>query len=161
MRSCYPISAAPFVLAKEMNDPECATHVEHHSKNGHIVRDSIIGFADGLTVPFALTAGLSNFDSRRLVVVGGLAELFAGAISMGLGAYLAAATEAKHYESEWSRERREVSETPEAEEEEVYEIFRNYGLGREQVKPMLDGLKADEDMWIKVCFPTTYLHNFR
>lgn len=72
-------------------------HAEHHSSNGDMIRDITIGFADGLTVPFALTAGLSSLGSTKLVVIGGLAELFSGMISMGLGAYLAAATERQHW----------------------------------------------------------------
>lgn len=72
-------------------------HAEHHSTNGDMIRDITIGFADGLTVPFALTAGLSSLGSTKLVVIGGLAELFSGMISMGLGAYLAAATERQHW----------------------------------------------------------------
>lgn len=85
--------------------------------------------------------------------MGGTAELIAGAISMGLGAWLAADTEAKHYAVEEARERREVRDMPEAEEEEIYEIFEGYGLSRESVTPLVDGLRKDEDMWVKVRFP--------
>lgn len=77
-----------------------SAHSEKHTGHSIFIRDSIIGFADGLTVPFALTAGLSSLGDVKIVVLGGLAELFAGSISMGLGAYLAAATEKKHYEVE-------------------------------------------------------------
>lgn len=69
---------------------------------------------------------------------------------MGLGAYLADASEGKHYQSEWRRERREIAESPGAEEEEIYEIFETFGLTRERVKPVVEGLMANEDMWIKV-----------
>lgn len=124
-------------------------HSEHHATHGLFIRDSIIGFADGLTVPFALTAGLSVFNDSRIVVIGGLAELFAGAISMGLGAFLAAETERKHYEVEERRERREVRETPRAEEEEVYEILGKYGVAREACEGVVCGLKANEDMWVQ------------
>lgn len=84
------------------------------------------------------------------MIVGGLAELFAGAISMGLGAWLAAETERKHYEVEEAREFREVKEEPEKETEEIYEIFEEYGIGRKAAKGVVDALKANEDMWVKV-----------
>ncbi|KAF2476690.1 DUF125-domain-containing protein [Lindgomyces ingoldianus] len=128
---------------------EAYPHAERHTENGAVVRDAIIGFADGLTVPFALTAGLSSIGSSRLVIIGGLAELFAGAISMGLGAYLAALTERKHYEVEEARERKEVEEMPEAEEEEIYEIFEPYGIKRDSVKPLLEELKGDKESWVR------------
>ena len=116
-----------------------------------IIRDMIIGFADGLTVPFALTAGLSSLGSSKLVIVGGLAELFSGAISMGLGAYLAAVTDREHYKNEIARERREVCEKPGAEKEEIFDIFAEYGITREASQGVVDCLVADEDNWIKVC----------
>ena len=124
-------------------------HSEHHTRHGELVRDCIIGFADGLTVPFALTAGLSSIGSSPLVILGGLAELFAGSISMGLGAYLAAVTDKKHYEVEEQRERREVRECPKAEEDEIYEIFERYGIAREDAGGVVRGLKANEDMWVQ------------
>jgi vacuolar iron transporter family protein len=124
-------------------------HAEGHAKHGTFVRDSIIGFADGLTVPFALTAGLSSLGSTKIVILGGLAELFAGSISMGLGAYLAAITEKKHYEVEERRERREVKDTPKAEEDEIYEIFEQYGISREECKGVVNGLKGNEDNWVR------------
>lgn len=125
-------------------------HKEQHTGHGEFVRDAIIGFADGLTVPFALTAGLSSLGSSRLVILGGLAELFAGSISMGLGAYLASVTEKKHYEVEEKRERREVRECPKAEEDEIYEIFEKYGIRRDESKGVVEGLRANEDMWVQV-----------
>ncbi len=126
------------------------THHEPHKGHGALIRDSIIGFSDGLTVPFALTAGLSSLGSSKIVVLGGLAELFAGSISMGLGAYLASTTDKKHYEQEEKRERREVEEKPEAEEEEIYAIFEKYGVTRAETKPLVDGLKANKDNWVQV-----------
>lgn len=87
-----------------------------------------------------------------MVILGGLAELFSGAISMGLGAYLAAVTESKTYEVEEARERHEVTHMPNAEEEEIYEIFEEYNLSRETVKPVVEALKTDHDMWVKVNF---------
>lgn len=127
------------------------THKENHSGHSDIVRDVIIGFADGLTVPFALTAGLSSVGSLNLVILGGLAELFAGAISMGLGAFLAAVTERKHYQVEEAREFREVNACPEMEEKEIYDIMAEYGLDRKRIEPMVEGLMANKDMWVKVC----------
>ncbi|KAH7093388.1 Ccc1 family [Paraphoma chrysanthemicola] len=124
-------------------------HTEHHKSHSEVLRDAIIGFADGLTVPFALTAGLSAAGSSHIVIIGGTAELFAGAISMGLGAWLAAKTEAKHYHVEEERERREVREMPEAEEEEIYAIFDKYGVSRGSVVSVVEALKKDEDMWVQ------------
>ncbi|KAK5013300.1 Protein ccc1 [Cryomyces antarcticus] len=124
-------------------------HEEKHTRHSDIVRDVIIGFSDGLTVPFALTAGLSSLGSARLVILGGLAELFSGSISMGLGAYLAGVTERKHYEVEEARERREVKEQPAAEEDEIYEIMGGYGLDRATVHPMVMALKENPDAWVK------------
>jgi len=85
-----------------------------------------------------------------VVIIGGLAELFSGAISMGLGAYLAAVTEADHYQAEEARERREIEEKPEAEEEEIYDIMGAYGIGRDSTKPVAESLKENLDMWIQV-----------
>ncbi|KAF2029545.1 DUF125-domain-containing protein [Setomelanomma holmii] len=121
----------------------------HHKDHSEILRDAIIGFADGLTVPFALTAGLTAAGSSNIVIIGGTAELFAGAISMGLGAWLAAKTEATHFEVEEARERREVREMPGAEEEEIYEVFGKYSIPRANVSPIVEALKKDEDMWVK------------
>lgn len=90
------------------HDDSSSSHSEGHSNNGSLIRDITIGFADGLTVPFALTAGLSSLGSTKIVVIGGLAELFSGMISMGLGAYLAAATERQHWQAEYERECWEV-----------------------------------------------------
>lgn len=84
------------------------------------------------------------------MILGGLAELFSGAISMGLGAYLAAVTESKTYQVEEARERREVEEMPEAEEEEIYEIFDEYNISRETVRPVVEALRQDKEMWVKV-----------
>ncbi|OAK93756.1 DUF125-domain-containing protein [Phaeosphaeriaceae sp. SRC1lsM3a] len=136
-------ASTPQVESKTLN------HTERHKDHSDVLRDAIIGFADGLTVPFALTAGLTAAGSSHIVIIGGTAELFAGAISMGLGAWLAAKTEAKHYEVEERRERREVRETPEAEEDEIYEIFAKYGIGREKAVGIVEELRSDEDMWVK------------
>lgn len=126
-------------------------HREHHKGHGHLIRNSIIGFADGVTVPFALTAGLSSLGKPRVVILGGLAELFAGAISMGLGAWLAAMTEKKHFEVEEAREWKEVKETPAEEEKEIFQIFEKYGIQRDEAKGVVEGLKSNPEMWVQVC----------
>lgn len=113
-----------------------------------------VGFADGLTVPFALTAGLSSLGSTKLVVIGGLAELFSGMISMGLGAYLAAATERQHWEAEYERERWEVDHCPDREREEIYEVFDKYGISRAAARGVVDELCVTgdpkrEERWLK------------
>ena len=125
---------------------------ESHSTSSEVIRDVIIGFADGLTVPFALTAGLSSLGSNKLVIIGGLAELFSGAISMGLGAYLAAVTDRDHYLSEEKRERDEVLTKPQAEQEEIYEILNGYGVSRESSKAVVDDLRKDEENWIRASY---------
>src|SRR5213079_2523630 len=99
-------------------------HVERHFTAGETVRDIVIGMSDGLTVPFALAAGLSGaVNSAGIIVTAGLAEIAAGAIAMGLGGYLAAKTEAQHYDREYAREMREVELVPHVEEREVAEIL--------------------------------------
>ncbi|KAJ2904938.1 hypothetical protein MKZ38_006803 [Zalerion maritima] len=125
------------------------THVEKHRNFSDLLRDVIIGFADGLTVPFALTAGLSSLGNSRLVVAGGLAELFSGAISMGLGAYLASATEKEHYDSEEARERIEVITRPDDERQEIYDILSDYHISRDAATPLVDELASDKDQWVR------------
>lgn len=116
-------------------------HAEAHSNNNNdLIRDMTIGFADGLTVPFALTAGLSSLGSTKLVVIGGLAELFSGMISMGLGAYLAATTERQHWEAEYARESWEVDHCPDREREEIYEVLDKYGISRDGARGLVDEL---------------------
>jgi VIT1/CCC1 family predicted Fe2+/Mn2+ transporter len=105
-------------------------HIERHFTAGATVRDIVIGMSDGLTVPFALAAGLSGaVDSTRIVITAGLAEIAAGSIAMGLGGYLAARSDAEHYASERRREEQEIVEKRVAEIEEVREVLRSYGLG--------------------------------
>jgi len=142
-----PPSERPQVAKK--NGKGGLNHDEHHGDYGDVIRDIIIGFADGLTVPFALTAGLSSLGSAKLVIIGGLAELFSGAISMGLGAYLAAVTERDHYLSEEKREQEEVQTKPEAEKEEIYEIMDGYGVDRKATKPLVEALASDTVQWVK------------
>lgn len=144
--------AAPFPEpTTERISPQDA-HIanESHSTAGDVVRDVIIGFADGLTVPFALTAGLSSLGSTKIVILGGLAELFSGAISMGLGAYLAAVTDRDHYLNEERRERSEVAMKPEAEKEEIFDIFSDYGINRAASQGVVDCLIQNEENWVKV-----------
>src|ERR1039457_5828852 len=108
-------------------------HIERHFTAGEVVRDVVIGMSDGLTVPFALAAGLSGaVDNSRIVVIAGLAEIAAGSIAMGLGGYLAALSDAEHYESERLREEREVQEIPDEEAREVQKVFADYGLSHDE-----------------------------
>jgi vacuolar iron transporter family protein len=124
-------------------------HVEQHFTSGNFVRDMVIGMADGLTVPFALAAGLSGaVANTRLIVIGGLAEIAAGSIAMGLGGYLAARGDAEHYDQERAREYREVEEIPEQEKAEVSYVFQEYGLTAEQSKPIVDALSRQTDSWV-------------
>jgi VIT1/CCC1 family predicted Fe2+/Mn2+ transporter len=124
-------------------------HHEHHAGSGAVIRDMVIGLADGLTVPFALAAGLSGaLQSTRLVVLAGLAEIAAGSIAMGLGGYLAARGEAEHYASEKLREQREVVTMPEDEAEEIYEVFTRYGISREAAGPVLAELQQQPAQYV-------------
>ena len=123
-------------------------HVEKHFTAGEAVRDVVIGMADGLTVPFALAAGLSGaVASSKIVVTAGLAEVVAGSIAMGLGGYLAARSDAEHYVSERAREEREIKTVPEVEAEEVREIFKDYGLTPDQSASVVDALRQDPQKW--------------
>src|SRR5262249_32386298 len=111
-------------------DMPVTPHHERHFTAADTVRDVVIGMADGLTVPFALAAGLAGAVGKTTVIVtAGLAEIAAGAIAMGLGGYQAARTDAEHYEAELAREERETEEVPRVEVEEVAGVFRRYGLG--------------------------------
>ena len=124
-------------------------HVERHFRGSATVRDLVIGMADGLTVPFALAAGLSGaVVSNAVVVTAGLAEVAAGSIAMGLGGYLAARSDAEHYASERDREAREVADRPEVEALEVTEIFRAYGLSDEESRPLVAALRTRREAWI-------------
>jgi vacuolar iron transporter family protein len=124
-------------------------HQESHFESTALVRDVVIGMSDGLTVPFALAAGLSGaVGSSRLVVLAGLAEIAAGSIAMGLGGFLAAQGDAEHYASERLREEREIVERTRDEEEEIYEIFEQYGVERGESKPVLEALKRKPQAWV-------------
>jgi vacuolar iron transporter family protein len=124
-------------------------HVERHFTGSATVRDLVIGMSDGLTVPFALAAGLSGVvDTTRLIVTAGLAEIAAGAIAMGLGGYLAAQSETEHYHAERQREVTEVAEKPEAEVTETAEVFRSYGVTEEESRPIVDALRTRPEAWV-------------
>src|SRR5205807_2788049 len=125
-----------------------APHKEKHFTSGNFVRDVVIGMSDGLTVPFALAAGLSGaVANTRLIVVGGLAEIAAGSIAMGLGGYLAARGDAEHYEQEKAREEREVKEIPEEEMAEVSRVFKQYGLTTQESAPVVEALSRRPEAW--------------
>jgi VIT1/CCC1 family predicted Fe2+/Mn2+ transporter len=127
-------------------------HVEKHFTAAAAVRDIVIGMADGLTVPFALAAGITGVvastNSTHIVVTAGLAEIAAGSIAMGLGGYLAAKTDTEHYASELDREYRETVELPEIETEEVAKVFRDYGLTEEQMTPIVSTITANQKEWV-------------
>jgi VIT1/CCC1 family predicted Fe2+/Mn2+ transporter len=128
-------------------------HIESHFTASASVRDVVIGMADGLTVPFALAAGItgaiaSNPEATSLVVTAGLAEIAAGSIAMGLGGYMAARTDAEHYESERRRELRETVELAEVETEEVAKIFREYGLSESEMQPVVSAICGDQTRWV-------------
>lgn len=113
------------------------------------MRDAVLGMADGLTVPFALAAGLSGAAAAsNIIVTAGVAEICAGAIAMGLGGYLAARSEIDHYASEFKREWSEVREKPHVEEREIEEIFESYGLSKLEIAPMVQALKRQPDKWV-------------
>jgi vacuolar iron transporter family protein len=124
-------------------------HIEGHFQSTETVRDIVIGLSDGLTVPFALAAGLSGaVASSHIIVLAGLAEIAAGSIAMGLGGYLAARGDAEHYISERKREEREIIERPRDEEEEIYEIFEQYSVDRSSAAPVLNALKQNPTAWV-------------
>ncbi len=124
-------------------------HVEKHFTASETVRDIVIGMSDGLTVPFALAAGLSGtVEATAIIITAGLAEVAAGAIAMGLGGYLAARTDAEHFASERAREERETKEMPETEAAEVADVFRSYGLNDDTVATVVKAIRADKRRWV-------------
>lgn len=130
-------------------------HVERHFTAGDTVRDIVIGMSDGLTVPFALAAGLTGAVNRAgtnigvsIIITAGLAEIAAGAIAMGLGGYLAARSDAEHYAKEREREKREVIEIPEEEKREVAQVFHSYGLSDEESEPIVEALSKHPKKWV-------------
>ena len=124
-------------------------HVEKHFTSTEVVRDIVIGMSDGLTVPFALAAGLTGVVSAsHIIVTAGLAEVAAGSIAMGLGGYLAARGDAEHYASERKREQHEVQALPEVEAREVVEVFSAYGLTPEESAPVVAALQKRPEAYV-------------
>ena len=126
-----------------------STHVEKHFMASDTVRDIVIGMSDGLTVPFAIAAGMSGAAvGATIILTAGLAEIAAGSISMGLGGYLAGRTDVEHYDAEYQRETQETLDVPEQEAREVEGILRDFGLEDDQVGPVVDALRKDRDRWV-------------
>jgi len=124
-------------------------HVERHFTASDIVRDVVIGMSDGLTVPFALAAGLSGaVQEAGIIVTAGLAEIAAGSIAMGLGGYLAAKSDAEHYRAEERREQQEIREIPREEMNEVADIFRQYGVADEHIAPVVEAMTHQPKQWV-------------
>jgi len=124
-------------------------HSESHFTGSELVRDVVIGMSDGLTVPFALAAGLSGaVDSSSIILTAGLAEVAAGAIAMGLGGYMAGRTDIEHFASERAREEREVAEVPHKEVAEVTDILRSYGLDQDDAARVVNSIRADRKRWV-------------
>ncbi len=124
-------------------------HEEQHFQSSEMVRDIVIGMADGLTVPFALAAGLSGaVDSNWIVITAGVAEIVAGSIAMGLGGYLAARTEIDHYNSELKREYDEVERVPQREKDEIHEALETYGISKATSILVADELAQDKNKWV-------------
>ncbi|MBS0635095.1 MAG: VIT1/CCC1 transporter family protein [Verrucomicrobia bacterium] len=123
-------------------------HREEHFTGGNTVRDIVIGMSDGLTVPFALAAGISGaIAETHIVVTAGFAEIAAGSIAMGLGGYLAAKSDAEHFESEAKREQQEIINKPEAEAQEIYDIFAQYGVSQHESSSVVAALKRNPTAW--------------
>lgn len=125
-------------------------HIEQHFTGSETVRDVVIGMSDGLTVPFALAAGLAGAVSNHwLIVIGGVAEMAAGSIAMGMGGYLAARSDADSYRAEVRREEREIDEVPDIERGEVREIFAGYGLEGSSLEAATSAITADRHAWLQ------------
>src|SRR3982750_4587394 len=128
---------------------ESTVHHEEHLTSSEIIRDIVIGMSDGLTVPFALAAGLSGaVDSTGIIVIAGIAEIAAGSIAMGLGGYLAGKTEQDHYHSEMKREYYEVDHLRHREIEETKEFFAGIGLSDELQEKAAEEVARDKDKWV-------------
>jgi len=125
-------------------------HAEKHFTSTDIVRDLVIGMSDGLTVPFALAAGLTGaVAASSLIVTAGLAEIAAGSIAMGLGGYLAARGDSEHYQNELKREHYEIEHLLHKEVEETQEILEEYGLTRDESHIIVEALQKRPEAWIK------------
>lgn len=126
-------------------------HIERHFSGGQVIRDIVIGMSDGLTVPFALTAGLSGaVDASSIVITAGIAEMAAGSIAMGLGGYLAARSDVEHYESERTKEKKEIDQEPDEEARELVEIARRFGLEDREIAPVVRALRKKPEAWLEV-----------
>lgn len=124
-------------------------HIEEHFTAGEFVRDAVIGMSDGLTVPFALAAGLTGaVSASKLIVTAGLAEVAAGSIAMGLGGYLAARGDAQHFDAERVREHTEIIEKPDAERAEVREVFEEFGLSSQEAAQVTESLAQNPEKWV-------------
>ncbi|MDB5109594.1 MAG: iron transporter [Mucilaginibacter sp.] len=124
-------------------------HPENHLKSSDTIRDIVIGMSDGLTVPFALAAGLSGaVNTSTIIITAGIAEIVAGSIAMGLGGFLAGRTEADHYAAELKREYDEVERVPEEEKAEVMEVFADFGLSEALQIQVADEMAKDTDRWV-------------
>ena len=124
-------------------------HQEEHLKSSDLLRDVVIGMSDGLTVPFALAAGLSGaVDSTGIIIIAGIAEIAAGSIAMGLGGYLAGKTEQDHYNSEVKREYYEVENLRHKEVEETKEFFAGIGLSDELQEKATEEIAKDKKQWV-------------
>src|ERR1700756_1000104 len=123
-------------------------HQEKHFRQPAFVRDVIIGLSDGITVPFALTAGISGaVATNGIIITAGIAEICAGSIAMGLGGFLAAKTEEEHYYAELAREKREIKELYEHEKQEVRDVFAEYGLSKPTQDLIAEEIAKDETKW--------------
>ena len=124
-------------------------HLEKHFTSTEVVRDIVIGMSDGLTVPFALAAGLTGvIAASHIIITAGLSEVAAGSIAMGLGGFLAARGDAEHYDSERKREQREVQTLPDREAQEVAEVFESYGLSPEESAPLVAALQKKPEAYV-------------
>lgn len=125
-------------------------HHEEHFTHSEFVTDVVIGMSDGLTVPFALAAGLSGaVDASAIVLTAGIAEIVAGSIAMGLGGFLAGQTEVEHYRSELSREYDEVERVPEREKQEIRDVLKAYGISERLQNEVADELAMNKDLWVE------------
>jgi len=126
------------------------TKIEKHLHSSLMIRDIVIGMSDGLTVPFALAAGMTGaVADTSIISTAGMVEIAGGSIAMGLGGYLAGTTEVEHYESEWERESEEVELYPDLEKQEVRELFSYYGLSENSLNLIVDSLASDKQKWIE------------
>ncbi len=124
--------------------------MEDHKQGSESVQDMVIGMSDGLTVPFALAAGLSGaVASSGIILTAGVAEIIAGSIAMGLGGYLAGTAQVNHYNSELKREYFEVDEFPEKEKQEVRDVFKDYGLSEKLQNEIAEEMSKDKDKWVQ------------